>query len=233
MRRYGLLALLAAVVAGCSWWRSCSAAAASGERMTSRPRACRRRSTTARRCAGTTPRRLAGARNRHRQPRTPRSASSARRSTDIRDVSVVGSRNGLPPRPRCTATSRGTAAASCPTSRSTPASAWRCAPLLGAGGAASAIAFAFRVDTPYSTATTPEFPNPPAPPGRLSELRDPARRPGADHDRHRARSRSRGRRHPHDQRTRARASTGPLIYTPQGRLVWFDKLSGRRTPQRT
>jgi hypothetical protein len=85
------------------------------------------------------------------------------------------------------------------------------------------VAFGFRVDTPYSTAAVPAFPNPPAPaadyqsfdtlPGVQAPIltvtvpdRDPAagdilttNGPGP-------------------------GSYGPLIYTPQGRLVWFDQL---------
>ncbi|HSZ70898.1 MAG TPA: arylsulfotransferase family protein [Solirubrobacteraceae bacterium] len=91
--------------------------------------------------------------------------------------------------------------------------------------AAKRIAFAFRVDTPYPTATVAEFPNPAAAPADYQSFytlpgvhapvlsvsvpdRDPAagdifttNGPGP-------------------------GQYGPLIYTPQGRLVWFDKLSG-------
>lgn len=92
------------------------------------------------------------------------------------------------------------------------------------GGGGQRVAFRFRVDTPYSTAATPEFPNPPAAPADVQSFytmpgvqapiltvtvpdRDPAagdilttNGPGP-------------------------GQYGPLIYTPQGRLVWFDKLS--------
>ena len=94
----------------------------------------------------------------------------------------------------------------------------------GVGGGKS-IAFQFRVATPYSTATTPAFPNPQAAPADYQSFytmpgvqapvltvtmpdRDPAagdilttNGPGP-------------------------GQYGPLIYTPQGRLVWFDRLSG-------
>jgi hypothetical protein len=100
-------------------------------------------------------------------------------------------------------------------------------PTFGGGGMAltsKALAFQFRVDSPYPTATTPVFPNPQAAPADYQSFytlpgvqapilsvtvpdRDPAagdilttNGPGP-------------------------GQYGPLIYTPQGRLVWFDKLS--------
>jgi len=94
---------------------------------------------------------------------------------------------------------------------------------IGKGG--KRIGFRFRVDTPYPAATISEFPNPPAAPADYQSFdtmpgvqapilsvtvpdRDPAagdilttNGPGP-------------------------GQYGPLIYTPQGRLVWFDRLSG-------
>jgi Arylsulfotransferase (ASST) len=94
---------------------------------------------------------------------------------------------------------------------------------IGKGG--KRIVFGFRVDTPYSTAAVPEFPNPPAAPADYQSFdtlpgvqapilsvtvadRDPAagdilttNGPGP-------------------------GRYGPLIYTSQGRLVWFHQLSG-------
>jgi hypothetical protein len=93
------------------------------------------------------------------------------------------------------------------------------------GKAGKRSVFGFRVDTPYSTAAVPEFPNPPAAPADYQSFdtlpgvqapilsvtaadRDPAagdilttNGPGP-------------------------GRYGPLIYTPQGRLVWFKQLSG-------
>jgi len=95
---------------------------------------------------------------------------------------------------------------------------------------AKRVSFAFRVDTPYSTAHVSEFPNPQAAPGDYQSFatlpgvkapiltvtvpdRDPAagdilttNGPGP-------------------------GQYGPLIYTPQGRLVWFQKLSGGETAE--
>ncbi len=94
---------------------------------------------------------------------------------------------------------------------------------VGARAGVKRISFAFRVDTPYPTSHVSEFPNPPAPvgsdqtfetlPGVQAPIltvttpdQDPAagdilttNGPGA-------------------------GQYGPLIYTPQGRLVWFEEL---------
>jgi hypothetical protein len=99
-----------------------------------------------------------------------------------------------------------------------------------ASGGGRPVAFRFRVDTPYSTATTPEFHNPPPAPADYQSFytmpgvqapilsvtvgdRDPAagdilttNGPGP-------------------------GQYGPLIYTPQGQLVWFDKLSRGETAE--
>jgi Arylsulfotransferase (ASST) len=103
--------------------------------------------------------------------------------------------------------------------------------VIGAGGsptignASKPVAFRFRIDTPYSTATVPEFPNPPAAPAdyqsfdTLPGVQAPIlsvtvadRDPGAG-DILTTNGPGPGR-------------YGPLIYTPQGRLVWFHQLSG-------
>lgn len=97
-------------------------------------------------------------------------------------------------------------------------------------GAGRSTAFHFRVDTPYSTAHVPEFPAPPASPADYQSFyslpgvqapilsvtrrdRDPAagevlvtNGPGP-------------------------GQYGPLIFTPAGRLVWFEKLSGGVTAE--
>jgi hypothetical protein len=87
------------------------------------------------------------------------------------------------------------------------------------------ISFSFRVDTPYSTAGASEFPNPQASPADYQSFATlpgvqapvlhvtvPDRDPGAG-DIFTSNGPGAGR-------------YGPLIYTPQGRLVWFDQLSG-------
>jgi Arylsulfotransferase (ASST) len=101
---------------------------------------------------------------------------------------------------------------------------------IGEGSGARRIAFYFRVDTPYPTAAVSEFPNPPAAPADVQSFytlpgvqapimsvtvpdRDPAagdilttNGPGP-------------------------GQYGPLIYTPQGRLVWFDRLPAGETAE--
>jgi hypothetical protein len=98
------------------------------------------------------------------------------------------------------------------------------------GGADRRIAFGFNVDTPYSTANVASFPNPQAAPADYQSFdtlpgvqapiltvtaadRDPAagdilttNGPGP-------------------------GQYGPLIYTPQGRLVWFDHLPDDETAE--
>ncbi len=85
------------------------------------------------------------------------------------------------------------------------------------------VAYAFRVDTPYSTAHVPEFPAPPASPADdqsfytlphvfapVLNVTVPDRDPAAG-----------------DILTTngpGPGQFGPLIYTPQGRLVWFEHL---------
>jgi hypothetical protein len=92
-------------------------------------------------------------------------------------------------------------------------------------GGGRPIAFQFRVDTPYSTASTPAFGNPQAAPADYQSfytmpgvqapvltVTAPDRDPAAG-----------------DVLTTngpGPGQYGPLIYTPQGKLVWFDKLQG-------
>ena len=99
-----------------------------------------------------------------------------------------------------------------------------------AGAAGRQVSFGFRVDTPYPTANVPAYKNPPASPADYESFdtlpgvkapiltvtksdRDPAagdvfttNGPGP-------------------------GAYGPLIYTPQGKLVWFDQLSGGLTAE--
>jgi hypothetical protein len=97
--------------------------------------------------------------------------------------------------------------------------------VIGAGAAGKPIAFDFRVDTPYPTASIPAFPNPAAAPADYQSF---ATLPGAQApimtvtvpDRDPAAG---------DILTTSGPGPGqygPLIYTPQGRLVWFEQLSG-------
>ncbi len=102
--------------------------------------------------------------------------------------------------------------------------------VIGSGNGGRQVTFGFHIDTPYPTASTSEFPNPQPPtadyqafhtmPGVQAPVltvtvpdRDPAagdilttNGPGP-------------------------GQYGPLIYTPQGRLVWFDRLTGGETAE--
>jgi hypothetical protein len=94
-----------------------------------------------------------------------------------------------------------------------------------AGSASSSHQYSFRVDTPYSTTGVGEFPNPTAPPADYQSFDTlpgvqapvltvtvPDRDPGAG-DVFTTNGPGPGR-------------YGALIYTPQGRLVWFDQMAG-------
>jgi hypothetical protein len=170
-------------------------------------------------------------------------------ATDIHDISVAGERSG-PHGGRLEGYSQGDGASFVP---DTPFDAGERVTVhatigLGSGGSggggsstgsssggspstgspgtgARPVAFGFRVDTPYSTASVPPFPNPRAAPGDYQSF---ATLPGvqapilsvtvADRDPTAG-----------DILTTNGPSAGrygPLIYTPTGRLVWFQQLSG-------
>jgi Arylsulfotransferase (ASST) len=151
-------------------------------------------------------------------------------SADIREVSVVGSESGshqglLSPY------SQGDGASFVPKEPFDAGEHVSVQATIGASASVAAsasgrrVSFGFSVDTPYPTATTPEFPNPRAAPADYQSFytlpgaqapvmsvtvpdRDPAagdilttNGPGP-------------------------GQYGPLIYTPQGRLVWFERLGG-------
>jgi Arylsulfotransferase (ASST) len=99
-----------------------------------------------------------------------------------------------------------------------------------AGQGAKQVSFAFRVDTPYPTAGVAAFPNPPADPADYQSfdtlpgvqapvlsITVPDRDPGAG-DILTTNGPGPGR-------------DGPLIYTPQGRLVWFAQLPAGETAE--
>jgi Arylsulfotransferase (ASST) len=143
---------------------------------------------------------------------------------EIHEVSVVGSRSGHH-RGSLTGYSQGDGASFVPTAPFDAGERVAVRAVIGAGGGGKPVAFDFRVDTPYPTATIPEFPNPAAAPADYQSFytlpgvqapimtvtvpdRDPAagdilttNGPGP-------------------------GQYGPLIYTPQGRLVWFETLTG-------
>jgi arylsulfotransferase ASST len=146
-------------------------------------------------------------------------------AAQIRGVSVVGQHSGSHPG-RLRAYSQGDGASFVP---GTPLQAGERVSV-HALVAGRRISYGFRVDTPYPTASVKPFPNRPAAPGEEQSFltlpgvgapvltvatadRDPSagdvlltNGPGPGH-------------------------YGPLIFTPQGRLVWFDQLSGGRTAE--
>jgi hypothetical protein len=143
-------------------------------------------------------------------------------ATDIREVSVVGQRSGRHSG-RLRGYSQGDGASFAP---DTPFDAGERVDVRAViGNGSKQIVYHFRVDTPYPTANTPEFPAPPAAPADyqsfytlpgvqapILNVTVPDRDPVAG-----------------DILTTngpGPGQYGPLIYTPEGRLVWFDKLSG-------
>ncbi|HEY3865038.1 MAG TPA: arylsulfotransferase family protein [Solirubrobacteraceae bacterium] len=112
----------------------------------------------------------------------------------------------------------------------TPASASARTQAQAGGGAGKQVTFGFRVDTPYPTADVPAYKNPPASPADyqsfdtmpgvkapILSVTTPDRDPAAG-----------------DILTTngpGPGAYGPLIYTPQGKLVWSDQFSGGLTAE--
>jgi hypothetical protein len=96
--------------------------------------------------------------------------------------------------------------------------------MIGAGEAGKRVGFAFRVDTPYPTEQIPEFPNPPAQAADVqSFVSAPSLHPPIMSVTAPDRDPSAG-----DVLMNTGPGPGqygPLIYTPQGRLVWFEPLA--------
>jgi hypothetical protein len=99
-----------------------------------------------------------------------------------------------------------------------------------AGNAGKPVEFGFRVDTPYPTADVPPFPNPAAAPAdyqsfaTLPAVQAPVLSVNVpDHDPAAGDILTTNGPGP--------GQYGPLIYTPQGQLVWFDKLPGGETAE--
>jgi hypothetical protein len=149
--------------------------------------------------------------------------------TDIHDISVVGHRSGDHPG-RLHGYSQGDGGSFVPEHPFDPGERVLVRASIGTGQGGRVMAFSFRVDTPYPTAKVPTFPNPPAAPADyqsfytlpgvrapILNVTVPDRDPGAG-----------------DILTTngpGPGQYGPLIYTPQGRLVWFQKLSGGETAE--
>jgi hypothetical protein len=150
-------------------------------------------------------------------------------AADIHGVSVVGRHSGDHPG-RLESYSQGDGASFLPDAPFQAGERVSVRAVIGAGSGGRPVAFGFRVDTPSATSAVPAFPNPPAAPADYQSFdtmpgakapiltvtlpdRDPAagdiltpNGPGP-------------------------GQYGPLIYTPQGRLVWFGELSGGQTAE--
>jgi hypothetical protein len=143
----------------------------------------------------------------------------------IRDVSVVGARSGRHAG-RLRGFSQGDGASFAPDAPFRDGERVTVRATIGASAAAGAgkpVAFQFRVDTPYSTANTTDFANLPAAPAdsqsfyTLPGLQAPILTVSVpDHDPAAGDIFTTNGPGP--------GQYGPLIYTPQGRLVWFDEL---------
>jgi hypothetical protein len=150
-------------------------------------------------------------------------------AAQIREVSVVGERSGRHAG-ALKAYSQGDGASFAPAAPFDAGERVAVHAVIGTSGAGRRLAFRFRVDTPYSTASTPEFPNPQPP---AADYQSFYTLPGAqapvmtvtvpDHDPAAG-----------DILTTngpGAGQYGPLIYEPDGRLVWFDRLSGGETAE--
>jgi hypothetical protein len=147
----------------------------------------------------------------------------------IREVSVVGERSGRHAG-RLRGYSQGDGASFAPATPFDAGERVAVHAVIGAGSSGTHVAFQFRVDTPYSTASTPEFPNPQPP---ATDYQSFYTLPGAqapvmtvtvpDHDPAAGEILT--------TNGPGAGQYGPLIYEPDGRLVWFDRLSGGETAE--
>ena len=146
----------------------------------------------------------------------------------IRAVSVTGTSSGPHPG-RLRAYSQGDGASFLPDAPFEPGERVSVrATILAAGTAAGTprgktVAFGFRVDTPSSTASIPPFPNPQAPPADYESFDT---LPGAQVPilSVTTADRDAGAGDVLTTNGPGPGQYGPLIYTPQGGLVWFDRL---------
>jgi Arylsulfotransferase (ASST) len=150
-------------------------------------------------------------------------------SANVREVSVVGSKSGEHSG-HLQGYHQGDGASFLPAKPFDPGEQVSVRAVIGAPNSAKRVSFAFRVDTPYSTTSTSEFPNPQAAPADyqsfytlpgvqapLLTVTQPDGDPAAG-----------------DILTTngpGPGQYGPLIYTPQGKLVWFEKLTGGQTAE--
>ncbi len=147
----------------------------------------------------------------------------------IHAVTVIGSRSGLHGG-SLRGYSQGDGASFAPAAPFAPGERVAVRAVLDAAGGQRPVAFQFRVDTPYSTAKTPGFESPPA---AAADEQSFYTLPGAEvpimtvtaADRDPAAGDILTTNGP------GPGQYGPLIYTPQGRLVWFERLEGGETAE--
>jgi hypothetical protein len=148
---------------------------------------------------------------------------------NIRQVAVTGSRSGVHSG-RVSAYYQGDGASFVPDKPFDPGERVLVRALIGSSAGARRVSFSFAVDTPYPTADVPDFPNPQAAPADyqtfdtlpgaeapILSVTVPDRDPAAG-----------------DVLTTngpGPGQYGPLIYTSQGRLVWFDRLDHGETAE--
>jgi hypothetical protein len=143
-------------------------------------------------------------------------------ATEIHQVSVVGLRSGAHPG-HLSGYSQGDGASFVPDVPFDIGERVAVRALIGAAPNSKQVAFQFRVDTPYPTANTTDFANLPSAPAdsqsfyTLPSMRAPILTVTAP-DRDPAAGEILTTNGP------GPGQYGPLIYSPQGRLVWFDQL---------
>jgi Arylsulfotransferase (ASST) len=145
-------------------------------------------------------------------------------AAQIREVSVSGERSGVHAG-GLHAYSQGDGASFAPSSPFDAGEQVHVHAMIGASASARPVAFSFRVDTPYPTASVPPFPNPPAPAGESESFRT---LPGVSAPTMTVTTPDRDPTAGDILMTNGPGpgAYGALIYTPQGRLVWFDQLAG-------
>jgi Arylsulfotransferase (ASST) len=145
-------------------------------------------------------------------------------AAELREVSVAGDRSG-PHAGHVAAYSQGDGASFVPDHPFDGGERVAVSAVIGAGAGARRVAFDFRVDMPYRTDQVAQFENPPAAPAdvqsfyTLPDVQAPLLTVTVPDD---------------DPAAGDILTTngpgpgryGPLIYTPQGRLVWFRQLPG-------
>ncbi|HTA13181.1 MAG TPA: arylsulfotransferase family protein [Solirubrobacteraceae bacterium] len=150
-------------------------------------------------------------------------------AANIRQVAVTGSRSGAHSG-RVHAYYQGDGASFVPNTPFDAGERVLVRALIGVGAGARPVSFSFAIDTPYPTAEVPDFANPQAAPADYQSFDT---LPGAevpnlsvsvpDHDP--------GAGDVLTTNGPGPGQYGPLIYTPQGQLVWFDRLDHGETAE--